>query len=78
MHKGQLGIPFSPNEKEEEVAQKSSGVVAIDGNHILEQQQKTFETLEDLKVRMSKLEGMFSQILMRMDNIGSDVKQIKE
>ena len=35
VHKGQLGIPFSSNEKEEEAAQKSSRV-AIDGNHILE------------------------------------------
>ena len=35
VHKGQLGIPFSSNEKEEEAAQKSSRA-AIDRNHILE------------------------------------------
>ena len=44
----------------------------------MEQQFKTFETLEELKGRMSKLENMFSQILSRMDTIGTDVKLIKD
>ena len=35
VHKGQPGIPFNPNDNDEEVAPKTSGG-AIDGNHILE------------------------------------------
>ena len=50
----------------------------VDGNLIIEQQSKTYETLEELKGRMSKLEDMFFQIISGMDKIGTEVKQIRD
>jgi hypothetical protein len=51
------------HEKNEESASKGQGINNIDGSQLMEQQFRTFETLEELKGRMSKLEHMFSQIL---------------
>jgi septation ring formation regulator EzrA len=44
----------------------------------MQSEMKHLESLDELKDRMTKLETMFSRILEKVDNIGNDVKNIKD